>query len=71
MTQSDCEFGEFVRLSLHVAIESVVVRPDGLDRIRARLAAEQPRALARRDHAGRPVLPGRAQLRWADCSTPE
>jgi hypothetical protein len=71
MTQSDCEFSEFVRLSLYVAIESVVVRPDGLDRIRARLGAEPPRALVRREHAGRPVLARRAQHRWADCSTPE
>jgi hypothetical protein len=71
MTQPDCEFGEFVRLSLHVAAESVVVGPDGLDRIRGRLAAKRTQhALARREHAGPPLLAGRTQHRWADW-TPE
>ena len=71
MTRPEDEFGEFVRLSLHVAAESVVVGPDGLDRIRARLAAKRaPRAIARRELAGLAVPAGRFQPWWADW-TPE
>jgi hypothetical protein len=56
MTRPDYEFGEFVRLSLHDAVESVVVAPDGLDRILARLAAMRTaNALACREHVGLPV----------------
>jgi hypothetical protein len=71
MTQPDDEFGEFVRLSLHAAAASIVVGPEGLDRIRAQLAAKRtPRAVARREHAGLAVPAGRLQPWWADW-TPE
>ena len=67
MTQPDYEFGEFVRLSLHAAVESVMVGPDGLDRIRARLAAMRTaKELACQEHAGPPVRGGRLRHRWAD-----
>jgi hypothetical protein len=39
MTERDREFGEFIRRSLHAAAESIMIGPDGLDRIHARLAA--------------------------------
>jgi hypothetical protein len=68
MTQPDVEFGEFVRRSLHAAADSVVVGPDGLDRIRARLAAARMAdAPWRGERAG---LAGRFPHGWADW-TPE
>jgi hypothetical protein len=67
MTQPDDEFGEFVRLSLRAAVESVVVGPDGLDRIRARLAAMRTAsALACQEQAGPPGRGWRLRHGWAD-----
>jgi len=41
MRAPDDQFGEFVRQSLHTAVEPVWIAADGLDRIWARLAARQ------------------------------
>jgi hypothetical protein len=60
MTQRDREFGQFLRLSLHAAAESVAVGDDGLDRIRSRLA-ELRRAAA--PGRGEPSVRGTARTR--------
>ena len=71
MTQRDYEFGEFVRRSLHAAADSFEVRPDGLDRIRARLAAARvASALGRGELAPPPLLAGRFPPWWREW-TPE
>jgi hypothetical protein len=65
MMQRDREFEQFLRRALHAAAESVVVREDGLERIRGRLA--EVRRAAAADRAER-LVPGPARILLAGGS---
>jgi hypothetical protein len=65
MMQRDCEFGQFLRRSLHAAADSIPVGEDGLERIRSRLAEARRAAATDRPES---LVRGRARLLLAGVS---